>query len=238
MPERTDAPGRLRVRPYDPQLPSDRQAVLQICLKTGDAGADATAAFPDPRELTERYAAPYLDLEPGLAFVAEREAQGGEDGGEVLGYVLGASDTRSFAARFVARESSLRSAARAEHAARMLVPELAAFPAHLHVDLLPSAQGQGGGRMLVETLLDRLRQLGVAGVHLGVDPRNTGALAFYPRLGFAESRPGFFTRALRAVTDQPKTSDDGDMSAIRTSASSEIAPTIQSPPTQGQRSNQ
>jgi ribosomal protein S18 acetylase RimI-like enzyme len=181
VPERADAPGRLRIRPYDPERPGDRAAVLRICLLTGDAGADASAAYPDPRELTERYAAPYLDLEPGLAFVAERD-------GEVLGYVLGASETRLFAAGFAARESSLSEAARREHAAGMLVPESAEFPAHLHIDLLPAAQGQGAGRMLVETLLHRLRADGVPGVHLVVDPRNTGALAFYPRLGFTESR--------------------------------------------------
>jgi ribosomal protein S18 acetylase RimI-like enzyme len=238
VPERADAPGRLRIRPYDPQRPGDRAAVLEICLKTGDAGADATAAYPDPRELTERYAAPYLDLEPGLAFVAEQDGgQDGEQGGEVLGYVLGASDTRAFAARFAARESSLSEAARAEHAAGMLVPEIAEFPAHLHVDLLPAAQGRGAGRMLVETLLDALRAAGVPGVHLEVDPRNTGALAFYPRLGFAQPHPGFFTRVL-ATEDQASTSDEGDIRAMRSSASSEIAPATQSPPTQGQRSNQ
>ncbi|WP_382307790.1 GNAT family N-acetyltransferase [Herbiconiux sp. UC225_62] len=191
MSERADALGRLRIRPYDPRRAADRAAVLDICLKTGDAGADATGTYADPRELTERYAAPYLDLEPGLAFVAE-----GPEGGDVVGYVLGAADTRDFAARFAARESSLSRAARAEHAAGMLLPEIAAFPAHLHVDLLPAAQGRGGGRMLVETLLDALRAAGVPGVHLSVDPRNTGALAFYPRLGFAEPRPTVFTRAL------------------------------------------
>ncbi|MFB2599512.1 GNAT family N-acetyltransferase [Herbiconiux sp. P17] len=196
MPERADAPGRLRIRPYDPKRPGDRAAVLEICLKTGDAGADATGSYADPRELTERYAAPYLDLEPGLAFVAEQGAGAEGEDGAVLGYVLGASDTRAFAARFAARESSLSEAARAEHAAGMLVPEIAEFPAHLHVDLLPEAQGRGAGRMLVETLLDALRAAGVPGVHLGVDPRNTGALAFYPRLGFAEPRPAVFTLAL------------------------------------------
>lgn len=162
--------------------------MLEICLKTGDAGSDATAAYPDPRELTERYAAPYLGLEPALAFVAEQEGDGGDGHGAVLGYVLGASDTRSFAARFAARESSLSAAVRAEHAAGMLLPEIGEFPAHLHVDLLPVAQGRGVGRMLVETVLDALHADGVRGVHLVVDPRNTGALAFYPRLGFTESR--------------------------------------------------
>jgi ribosomal protein S18 acetylase RimI-like enzyme len=237
VPEPTDAPGRLRIRPYDPQRAADRAAVLEICLKTGDAGADASAGYPDPRELTERYASPYLDLAPELAFLSE------EPGGDVVGYVLGASDTRTFARRFAERESSLGAAARAEHSAAMLIPEIAAFPAHLHVDLLPEAQGRGGGRMLVETLVDALRPRGVPGVHLVVDPRNTGALAFYPRVGFAESRRTrdgvVFVRPLgQNRIGQARTSDEGDISAISSRASSEIAPTTLSPPTQGQRSNQ
>ncbi|MGK0618858.1 GNAT family N-acetyltransferase [Meiothermus cerbereus] len=59
-----------------------------------------------------------------------------------------------------------------------------AYPAHLHIDLLPRAQGRGLGRRLMEVFLARLRELGVPGVHLGVGQRNAGALAFYQRMGF------------------------------------------------------
>lgn len=58
------------------------------------------------------------------------------------------------------------------------------YPAHLHIDLLPVVQGGGVGRRLIATLLDELRRRGVRGVHLGVDPQNVGAAAFYERLGF------------------------------------------------------
>jgi len=61
-----------------------------------------------------------------------------------------------------------------------------AFPAHLHVNLLPRAQGQGLGRMLIERLIDRLRQRGIGGLHLGVDADNARAIAFYRHLGVAE----------------------------------------------------
>jgi ribosomal protein S18 acetylase RimI-like enzyme len=57
-------------------------------------------------------------------------------------------------------------------------------PAHLHIDLLPQAQGQGNGRRMIEALLAKLRALGVPGVHLGVGARNSGAIAFYERVGF------------------------------------------------------
>ena len=37
------------------------------------------------------------------------------------------------------------------------------YPAHLHIDLLPEVQGQGWGRLLIATLVDALRERGVAG---------------------------------------------------------------------------
>jgi ribosomal protein S18 acetylase RimI-like enzyme len=176
-----------RIRLYDPApVPdsgseSDRQAVLSICVLTGDAGRDATG-LGDPRELTERYAAPYLDLEPEHAWVAERE-------GRVLGYLLAAADTATFAARFEARPSPLLDAdARRRHAADLRRAADDGYPAHLHVDLLPGGQGSGFGRRLVDRCLGRLADEGVPGVHLVVDPRNTGAQAFYARVGFTELR--------------------------------------------------
>jgi ribosomal protein S18 acetylase RimI-like enzyme len=36
----------------------------------------------------------------------------------------------------------------------------------------------------METLMDRLRDAGVPGVHLVASARNAGAAAFYPRVGF------------------------------------------------------
>ena len=62
-------------------------------------------------------------------------------------------------------------------------PNTAQYPAHLHIDLLPETQGQGLGRRLIETLFAELRRRGVKGLHLGMNPENTGAAAFYERLG-------------------------------------------------------
>ena len=67
------------------------------------------------------------------------------------------------------------------------------YPAHLHIDLLPETQGKGLGRALIETLFAELRRRGVRGLHLGMDPANSGAAAFYERIGLvrlAESADG------------------------------------------------
>jgi GNAT superfamily N-acetyltransferase len=69
---------------------------------------------------------------------------------------------------------------------RMRMVELHAYPAHLHIDLLPGLQGRGLGRRLIDRLRAALADRGVPAVHLGLDPANTGARAFYERLGFHE----------------------------------------------------
>ena len=64
-------------------------------------------------------------------------------------------------------------------------PWLADYPAHLHIDLLPSLQGKGMGRTLVDKLFAELKEQGVKGLHLGVSSANEGAVAFYQKLGFS-----------------------------------------------------
>ena len=72
---------------------------------------------------------------------------------------------------------------------------MADYPSHLHIDLLPDAQGQGAGRRLIETLTTSLAAHGSPGVHLGVAVRNQNARAFYERVGFTE-----FSRTEDTVT--------------------------------------
>lgn len=66
------------------------------------------------------------------------------------------------------------------------VPWVQEYPAHLHIDLLPSARGRGLGRRLIERVTDALRKRGVPDVHLVAGAEDGPALAFYPRVGFTE----------------------------------------------------
>ncbi|PZR51982.1 GNAT family N-acetyltransferase [Xylanimonas oleitrophica] len=210
-----------RIRLY---TPADRDAVAEVCVRTGDAGEDARGLYPDDSLLPDVYALPYVDLEPAtaLVLVLSDDGTGAHDAvlrvpdGVLVGYVLGAPDTEQFVERwhhewtpgFLERhpgaalvETGRRGGAGSGllhdgvHPERMLPPVpavLRSYPAHLHVDLLPQAQRQGWGRRLVDALCDVLAERDVPGVHLGYDPRNTGARAFYERLGFHElpgSRP-------------------------------------------------
>jgi ribosomal protein S18 acetylase RimI-like enzyme len=182
------------LRPYqDGDLP----AMYRVCLLTGDAGRDATPLFRDPELLGHLYCGPYPTADPSLSLVVA-------DGDGVAGYLVGTADSIGFA-RW--EEERWWPALRARYplgpedgtADRRLVDRIhhrpspespPGFPAHLHIDLLPRLQGQGWGRRLIEAFAGLLGERGVPGMHLDVDPRNTGALAFYERLGFVPDGTG------------------------------------------------
>ncbi|GAA2728145.1 GNAT family N-acetyltransferase [Cellulomonas aerilata] len=184
---------------------ADRAALDDICLRTGDAGRDASALYADPRLLAEVYVGPYLALEPDLAFVLT------DDHDVVGGYVLGARDTADFERRCedswwpplraryplagtTGGADAAPDAGRADagivrmlHSPPRADPAVVAlYPSHLHVDLLPAWQGGGWGRRLLETLFTALADVGSPGVHLGVSRRNEHAIGFYRRMGFVE----------------------------------------------------
>lgn len=173
----------------------DRHAVYEICLLTADAGDDGTELYSDRAMPGHVWAGPYVDLAPEHGFVLT------DDGGDVVGYILGAVDSRAFEARLernwwpelrrrhpepgVGERPGDRVVTYLIHhppAADASVVD--AYPSHLHIDLLPVAQGRGHGRRLVDTLTTSLRDAGSPGVHLGVSQRNTRAIAFYRALGF------------------------------------------------------
>jgi ribosomal protein S18 acetylase RimI-like enzyme len=176
------------IRPY---RPGDRAAVYDVCVRTAAAGQDARGRYASDELMGDLFAGPYLELEPERAFVLE-------DDGRVAGYVLGTADTRPFVRRYTdgwlpyltsrypppAAASDAGMLELGLHPERLLRPELEPYPAHLHIDLLPAAQGRGLGRRLMATFLTAVAAAGAPGVHLGMDPANTRARGFYERLGF------------------------------------------------------
>jgi GNAT superfamily N-acetyltransferase len=176
-----------------PCRPGDLPALYDICLKTGDNGADATHLYADHKIIGEIFAAPYALLEPQHAFVAE------DDQG-VAGYILGTADTRAFEARLEAEwwpplraryadtaEVPLRERNRDQWDAYYIhhppknpqaVVDLA--PAHLHIDLLPRLQGQGVGQRLMDAWLGAIG----GRAHLGCQAPNVRAQRFYERYGW------------------------------------------------------
>ena len=144
------------------------------------------------------FAVPYAVLEPSHAYLLDVED-------EAVGYVLGTPDTARFVQRF--RDDYLPSTtarlpvppdppmtpddfmlALHHTPERMLGPEVAAHPGHLHINLLPDWQGKGWGRRMMATFIDSVRAAGCPAVHLAMRSANTGARPFYHRLGFTELR--------------------------------------------------
>jgi ribosomal protein S18 acetylase RimI-like enzyme len=185
----------IQLRKYQPE---DLPDLYRICLETGDSGQDASSQFTDPELLGAFYAAPYAILEPDLTFVLQDE-QG------ICGYILGTRDSQAYATWMehewlpawrtkhpltVQAHSSPETLSYQERIIGLIhrgyVPYdcVHEYPAHLHIDLLPRAQSQGWGRTLMTAFLNRLRELEVPGVHLGVGKSNLGAIQFYERLGF------------------------------------------------------
>jgi ribosomal protein S18 acetylase RimI-like enzyme len=195
----------IEIRPYQPV---DRDGVALVCVRTAAGGGDATGVYSDDTLMPEVFALPYVTYQPDLAFVVDD----GRDG-RALGYIIGVADTRAFVEWW---EREWTPGFRKRHPApgpptgrnpgfteaqlveagtnpeRMLIAEVDAYPAHLHIDVLPALQGQGFGRRLIDTLRDALAARGVPALHLGLDAANAGARMFYDRLGFHElpsSRP-------------------------------------------------
>lgn len=180
-----------RIRPF---RPGDEPALADICLRTADAGVDATGVLDDDAIWAEVFVLPYVARHPEHAFIVET------DDGLVAGYIVGVPDTAAFETWFRDEWWPARAAKwprppgeqsrqdgiliYAYGRAPGAEPYGDEFPAHLHIDLLPELQGQGWGSRLIETLAASLRDRGVTGLHLASDVGNVGAIAFYDRLGF------------------------------------------------------
>jgi GNAT superfamily N-acetyltransferase len=198
----------MRIRDYNPP---DLPYLYDICVRTGDSGADARSLFSDPNLPGQYYAAPYAVCDPRSVLVLEGEVPGGT---RPLGYILGTPDTLAYqdwfdrqwrpaatllycrttgAGEDGADKSSTTLTVSSEEEKRIrslfcqpfevLPQELTGYPGHMHIDILPAAQGSGWGRRLMDAFCIRLKSLGCPGFHLGVGKMNRAGIAFYRRYG-------------------------------------------------------
>ncbi len=175
---------------------TDRDAMFDICMRTGWQGGDARGYYEDQELLPDIFAAPFAALEPDLTFVLDV-------GGRAVGYVVGTADTPRFAKEFRERwlplvadrhiQPTAEPSSHDEFMANllhnpesMIIPDLADYPAHLHIDILPEYQGAGHGRELMRTQLTALHKAGAPRVFLGMLTANAEARPFYDRCGFHE----------------------------------------------------
>ncbi|TXK19913.1 GNAT family N-acetyltransferase [Homoserinibacter sp. GY 40078] len=189
------------MRPYQP---GDLGRLREICVLTGASGGDATGRWSTDDLLPDLFLEPYVTYAPEWAWVVD-------EGDGPVGYVVAVPGTRRFvdwwrrrwtpwfAERYPVPSEPFseeeRLVLRGYEPEVLLVPEVDDYPAHLHIDLLPSAQGRGLGRALIENLLiTSLAKAGVPGVHLTMDPTNLAARSFYEAVGFDELPSGALGR--------------------------------------------
>lgn len=181
----------VQIRPY---RDTDRDAVYDICVETAGAGKGVRGRYSTDDLVPDGAAGPYLLLEPQHAYVLD-------NGERAVGYVIGTANTEEFVAayqrrwmpRLLTRYGALSGPPVTDeeqridgmlHVERWLLPELAAHPAHLHVNLLAGYRGSGHGRELIDTFLPSVAAAGAASCYLVVRAANTNAQKFYARLGW------------------------------------------------------
>ena len=198
----------------------DLETLYAISLATGLEGGDASALHVDPRLIGHIYSAPYALLEPDLALVATDEIG-------VAGFAVGTLDTVAWAARLerdwwpalrrtyvdpgeAASDADRRRIAMIRQPAAVPTAVTSTHPAHLHLNLLPRAQGRGLGTRLLSAWLEKAVQRGAGGVHVGVNRGNARALGFWGANGFTDLFPGessgrtlWMGRTLRAQSRDP-----------------------------------
>lgn len=190
------AAGEIAIRGY---RPADRPRIREICHRTGYMGESAAWYWRDMESHAETWTAWYTDHEPASCFVAAR-------GGEVQGYLTGCVDSArapspsAAITRQILRRGLLLRPGTAGFLWRGIADSLRegapddtladpGYPAHLHIDLLPEARGQGVGAGLMHCFEERLRGLGVPGCHLITLRENTSGIAFFEACGFRRHGP-------------------------------------------------
>lgn len=176
-------------------VPGDLEALYDISLATGLAGRDAAHLYVDPKMMGHIYAAPYAVLAPALVLVAQ-------DGDAVVGYAAGVPDTQAWEDRLerdwwpslraqypdpgdLAQSTPTpdqRRAAMIHRPTRTPHSVATEFPAHLHLNLLPLAQGRGVGMRLFDAWRSAQQ---VGPIHVAVNRANDNAIRFWTKVGFA-----------------------------------------------------
>ena len=174
----------------------DRDAVYDICLKTGDSGKDASNQFTDPLALGHIYAGPYMEYEPQSVFILN-------NGKNLSGYIMGTMDSKAFydwmynewfqllRNTYTQPSGDPSRWSRTEKTINIFFTEMnkklfEEFPAHLHIDLLPIAQGKGQGKLMMDHYISHLVNNDIKGVHLELSITNKRAFNFYKRYGMSE----------------------------------------------------
>jgi GNAT superfamily N-acetyltransferase len=172
--------------------PADLPYLYDICAKTAFNGGDARHLLSDPLIIGQYFLAPYVIFNPDWCWVVEQDNR-------LLGYLVSTPDSEIFANwmtsnwLFAVRQlypiSAQQKFSRYETWLRKLIHEIPKleifvrdFPAHLHIDLLPEAQGKRLGSKLMTLFEQKLIENKISGYHLAMSADNSAG-KFYESNG-------------------------------------------------------
>ncbi|MHA1270456.1 MAG: GNAT family N-acetyltransferase [Candidatus Helarchaeota archaeon] len=185
---------------------SDWRGIMEVCYRTGYMGEDVESHFGDKYLFGLMFCLYYPWYEWWNGFVAESN-------GKIVGYILGSNDTKrqskNFNKKMIWRilfrlifiswwryNGVLRTLVHlvsmipkvmngsVEWEAPWLGETEIEYPAHLHIDILESYQRRGIGSELMKKFEDKLKSIGVKGIHLETSTGNKKAIPFYKKQGF------------------------------------------------------
>ena len=181
----------------------DDHAELRALFGRAGEGTPPASLWGHEESEAAVYLTPYMDLQPDTLFVAVRD-------GALVGYLTGCLDSAAMPSESARMDQAIREhrlvlrARPALFLARSLVDVAVSairrqpraddftdprWPAHLHINLVPSARGIGAGGALMTRWLDRLREVGSPGCYLQTLVENTRAVQFFAHMGFEPYGP-------------------------------------------------
>lgn len=167
----------MKIRKYKPE---DHDRIDEICIETAREGLKTTPEMVEA--LTIVFSHYYTEQEPENVFVAV------DDEDTAQGYILCADDfgiwSEEFQERYLNDSQNLPARMMGFGSVEALEPYADEYPAHLHIDLMPSIQGQGVGTQLITALVEHLKAKKIRGLILDVAADNERAIRFYKKNGF------------------------------------------------------
>ncbi|MCB0389669.1 MAG: GNAT family N-acetyltransferase [Bdellovibrionales bacterium] len=115
----------------------------------------------------DKWLTPYLENWPELVYLALHQ------NGSVMGYLTGCKCSLSAKDELSPRIASYLT----------FDEYFAEYPAHLHVNVLSSFQGQGLGKILIQSFISDLQKQTVKGLH-AITSADSANISFYKKLGF------------------------------------------------------
>lgn len=154
-----------------------KDGVRKVCIETSSIKCSDEA-------LLLLYCDYYIEEEKDNCFVAVDS----ED--NVIGYILSSINYKSFIktykSKYLKKLKSVDKFMAKGFKGEAIMSRVMGkdYPAHLHIDILPNWQRMGIGRMLIEELLNHLKNISVNGIYLSCGTTNENAKNFYKKIGF------------------------------------------------------